>query len=58
MRQPEEIRELIAKIGRERVELMSEYAVCNSHEQQGILAAVLIEKSFAIKHLKWVLEES
>ncbi len=40
------------------MELMSEYAVCEDQNQQNVLAAVLIEKSFAVKHLKWVIKES
>ncbi len=56
MRQPEDVKELIAKIEHERLELLSDYQKEKDNNQQNIIAAILMEKSFCIKHLKWTIE--
>ncbi len=56
MKTKEEIKELIAKIEGERLDLMADYAASSDEQQQSIIAGILMEKSFTIKHLEWVMK--
>ncbi len=57
MREPEEIKALIAKLSQERAGWLVDYQKSNNTSERNILAAILVEKAMCIKHLEWIIEK-
>lgn len=55
VRSIDEINDRINEIESERMSLLIDYSKCNDEIEKGIMAQMLIEKTFRVNDLKWVM---